>query len=1663
MYARLGNYILKYTTNGQFVSFWGGAGDGPGELHEPWDIAVSAAGEVHVADHGNKRVQVFDSNGEYLREWGTWGSGPGQFGAIRRLALNSLGDVYVADPDNSRIQKFDSQGNYLLEWASPNYGITSLAVNSADVVYVVNNQSVSWYDADGTPLGTAGSHGTGSGQLTDPHGIAFDSVDNFYVADRGNFRITKFDPDGNVITQWGEEGYGDGQLGWALCSIAISDDDKVYVGDGVVEPMERHRIQVFTSDGGYLGDWTAAGTRDGLLCEPSAAAVDEIGDLYIADAGNSRIQKFTADGQHVLSWGTLGSAPGQFHVPCGVASDGEGYIYVTEQDNHRVQKFTLDGVFVRQWGGHGTGPGQFGTPRAVAVAPDGSVYVADGGSVNFPHSGGNDRIQKFTPDGVFLLEWGEPGSGYGQFASPSAVAVDSAGCVYVSEALNNRVQKFSSDGVFLQAMTVGLPDQSILSMAMDTDNTLCAATWGKVYRYSTNGDYLGEFSEKGIEPGQTDENRGMAADGNGAVFTVDTTFHRVQKFVPMRASSYAKAIIVAGGGAFPGNSLWDATQSCANFAYRALTYQGFTKETIYYLSSDTDLDLDNNGVADDVDGDATNANLQYALETWAGALHNGLPTGDVVVYLVDHGGPGTFRMSGLETLTSTEFAAWLDTLQGAVSGTVTVVYDACESGTFIADCVAPSGYQDKRVVATSTSPGESAYFVTRGTVSFSNYFWTQIFNGVPVGDAFDLASQALSETYDYQTPLLEDNGNAVANDGGDGALAATTYIGNGVQQFWEGPEIGAVVGTQTIDGTSTATLWADPVTDDDGVARVWAVIRPPDYEQESSSNPVAGLPTIDLQPATGDRFEADYDAFTTPGTYTVLIYARDRVGNTSVPVMTSVSVTNPLKRRAVLVAGGTTSDVDWPAYERTVTVAYDALRFQGYDDEDIYFMSPMGLAGVDVAPSVSNIQWALSVGQNTMTQDMMLYLVGPGSASGFMVSGTEVLDAPTLDTWLDTLQATIPGTITVVYDADQSGVFLPDLTAPTGYEDKRIAIASASSSQQAAFLRSGTISFSQFFWVRVLNGADTFEAWVYAMQAMKRMQTAMLDDSGDGTCHPVYDGIVSRDHYIGMGILLAGDDPLIGSIVAAQDLTATDTATLWVDDVTTTGVIDRVWAVVTLPDNDVTTVELLDVGGGRYEAAWSGFSVYGTYGVAAFATDTEGNVSAPAETEVRRLDGPDAYEDDDTAAAATWTGLVYAGGTVQTHNFHDAGDADWVAFDSTAGTTITIETLNCGSNCNTWAQLYRADGTSLIDDDAWGLGEYSSYIAWTVDTDGRYLVRVSHILGTEYGADTNYDLRMWQETGPCGVVPTLTVTVRSTMGAVALAGVPVKVTVFGGFPTPAVYTNSLGQALFPGIASYATYNVAITDGDYVPYTNSVYVPCSPYTAHAVQLTPLVTPPVLQVTSLRSVGAPTGAATFDVANTGADTLNWSANVQGGAASWLTIDSGASGVDAGSIGVSCTANSASTSRNGYLLVTATDSGGGTAVNSPVEVQVHQSGDTEAPIITVLGDNPVTLDVDATYTDEGATAVDAVCGALTGSILTTGTVDTSYDSTWTITYTVSDTAGHVCTASRTVIVGSGSDLPLAWWGVCLCIVAMLAVTLAMRGRSLVARRSGPKGVDL
>jgi hypothetical protein len=84
-----------------------------------------------------------------------------------------------------------------------------------------------------------GTEGTGDGEFAEPHGVAVDSADNVYLSDMGNFRVQKFDSNGNFITKWGSEGTGEGQFNIPE-GIDIDSSGNVYVAD-----THNSRIQKF--------------------------------------------------------------------------------------------------------------------------------------------------------------------------------------------------------------------------------------------------------------------------------------------------------------------------------------------------------------------------------------------------------------------------------------------------------------------------------------------------------------------------------------------------------------------------------------------------------------------------------------------------------------------------------------------------------------------------------------------------------------------------------------------------------------------------------------------------------------------------------------------------------------------------------------------------------------------------------------------------------------------------------------------------------------------------------------------------------------------------------------------------------------------------------------------------------------------------------------------------------------------------------------------------------------------------------------------------------------------------------------------------------------------------------------------------------------------------
>ena len=384
----------------------------------------------------------------------------------------------------------------------------------------------------------------------------------------------------------------------------------------------------------------------------------------------------------------------------------------------------------------------------------------------------------------------------------------------------------------------------------------------------------------------------------------------------------------------------------ANYAYRALTYQGFTKDTIYYLSSDTDLDLDGNGKPDDVDADATNSNLEYAIKTWASDADN------LFIYMVDHGGNGTFRMSGTELLYATNLDSWLDALQQTISGPVTMVYDACESGSFLPYLLPPAGKQ--RILATSTSSGEESIFVGNGTVSFSFLFWGHMFNGDSFYDAFVNAKQSVSATYNL-TPQLDGDGNGIGNEKADKDAANLIKVGNETKSAGDVPVIGGVSPEQSFESITSALIYAEQVIDADGISRVWAVITPPGYSPGTPDTPVTDLPIIDLNSVGNNRYEATYTNFTSSGTYNIAVFAMDRKGALSLPVQTSVITASS----CLAVAGDLSIRVPCAEYNGD-QYGFVLGFYRNPDDPSGYYWNLVmatlaGGTGTDIIPIGSNL------------------------------------------------------------------------------------------------------------------------------------------------------------------------------------------------------------------------------------------------------------------------------------------------------------------------------------------------------------------------------------------------------------------------------------------------------------------------------------------------------------------------------------------------------------------------------------------------------------------------------------------------------------------------------------------------------------------------------------
>ncbi|MDY6971657.1 MAG: SBBP repeat-containing protein [Thermodesulfobacteriota bacterium] len=391
------------------------------------------------------------------------------------------------------------------------------------------------------------------------------------------------------------------------------------------------------------------------------------------------------------------------------------------------------------------------------------------------------------------------------------------------------------------------------------------------YRVSSSETSIVTAVLGGAVSGETPVSVIGKSEGTATVIITDANYATASSVVTV--SPMAKAIVVAGGGPYAENSLWNITKTCADYAVKVLYYQGYTNDTVYYLSSE-------NG--SEVDGATTTANLVYAITEWAQNAN------DLLIYVTGHGGYGYFRVDEAQIVYAWQLDYLLDQIQQIIPGRATVIYDACQSGSFLGYLVPPTGKE--RVIATSASQFEEALFAAEGQVSFSYLFWSSMFTGASFHESFVQAADSIGVSYN-QTPLLDANGNGIGNEGVDTNAADNIQIGNEASTAGDIPFIASVSPHQELVDVTSALVYAQGVVGTDGIGSVFAVITPPDYTTGSPDIPAINLPILELIHVDDSRYEGTYMGFTTSGTYNIAIYATDVSGVISLPEETQVTVT----------------------------------------------------------------------------------------------------------------------------------------------------------------------------------------------------------------------------------------------------------------------------------------------------------------------------------------------------------------------------------------------------------------------------------------------------------------------------------------------------------------------------------------------------------------------------------------------------------------------------------------------------------------------------------------------------------------------------------------------------------------------------------------------------
>jgi trimeric autotransporter adhesin len=329
---------------------------------------------------------------------------------------------------------------------------------------------------------TPGFYGDG-GQATnalldDPDGVVVDDSGNVYITDQYNQRIRKITATTGVINTIAGHtlaGFaGDGELDTAAkfddpAGLALDDSGNLYIAD-----VTNNRIRKITKATGIIttiaGDDSTGYHKydDGRpadsasLFGPSGVAVDDSGNVYIADFGNSLIRKVNAQTHNISTIAGVAYSPGysgdnglataaKLSNPAGVALDDSGNIYISDNTNNRIRKITKATGIITTIAGNGklgfsgddsiADSAEIDYPFGLVVDGSGNVYFADEGNNRIREiNKSTGIITTFAGGGTNGLGDGGPPDSAG-LSEPIAVAFDGSGNLYIADQDHSRIRE----------------------------------------------------------------------------------------------------------------------------------------------------------------------------------------------------------------------------------------------------------------------------------------------------------------------------------------------------------------------------------------------------------------------------------------------------------------------------------------------------------------------------------------------------------------------------------------------------------------------------------------------------------------------------------------------------------------------------------------------------------------------------------------------------------------------------------------------------------------------------------------------------------------------------------------------------------------------------------------------------------------------------------------------------------------------------------------------------------------------------------------------------------------------------------------------------------------------------------------------------------------------